>query len=190
MGIRWARLNDYLEQLVAEFIGEAKRRDRSGISRLVVDFYNTKIVGNYIFLSKSAGIRDWRPLGQEWSFKKLLLRLGESRKTRFLLGRLEDATRRILESRSRGSLHYARGEIQWDQLVFSHVNASLAGLEDALEKGASVPAMMLHLRRYIESLVRALSYYEGLKHGEHINENELPRYFNEKFYVENSSIEA
>ena len=46
------------------------------------------------------------------------------------------------------------------------------------------PVMMLHLRRYIETLVRALSYYEGLRHGERITatERDLSSYFYKKFY--------
>lgn len=180
--IKWDRFIEYLNQLVAELISEARKRDRLGVSKLVVDFYREKIIGDYFLLAKSIGISDLTSHSQRWGFKRLLLWLGETQKTYSLLSRLENATRKLLDSRSRESLYEVQDEIPWDSLVFSHVKASLSGLKDALNEDVNVPAMMLHLRRYIESLVRALSYYEGLRRGEHITKQDLASYFYKKFY--------
>ena len=180
--IKWDRFIEYLDQLVAELISEARKRNRSGVSKLVVDFYSAKIIGDYFLLAKSIGISDLTSHSQRWDFKRLLLRLGETRKTYSLLSRLENATRKLLETRSRDSLNEVHDEIPWDYLVFSHVKACLSGLKDALNEDVNVPVMMLHLRRYIETLVRALSYYEGLKRGEHITEQDLISYFYKRFY--------
>ena len=180
--IKWDRFIEYLDRLVAGFINEARKRDHSGVSKLVVDFYSKKIIGDYFLLAKSIGISDLTSHSQRWDFKRLLLRLGETQKTYSLLSRLENATRKLLETRSRDSLHEAQNKIPWDYLVFSHVKAGLSGLKDSLNEDVKVPAMMLHLRRYIETLVRALSYYEGLKRGEHMIEQDFSRYFYKKFY--------
>ena len=48
--IKWDRFLEYLDNEVAQFINEAKKRDSRGASSLLTKFYNETIIRNYFLL--------------------------------------------------------------------------------------------------------------------------------------------